>query len=100
RLCLGDIGGIAECLELETGKTVWTERLKGSGGSGAVWSSPVLNLDQVHVINQSGDVFAFRAAPKFEQLSVSPLDEETNSSVVIADGSLFLRTYKALWCIR
>ena len=39
---LVNTAGIAECFELKSGKTIWTERLTGTGGSGASWSSPVL----------------------------------------------------------
>lgn len=94
-----DIGGIAECLELETGKVVWTQRLRGSGENNGVWSSPVLAGDTIYVMNKSGETFLFKAAPEFELLGSNPLGEASNSSVVISDGDLFLRTHAALWCI-
>ena len=34
--------GVAECFELQTGKLVWEERLKGTGASGVNWSSVML----------------------------------------------------------
>jgi hypothetical protein len=95
-----DNSGIAECLELESGKVLWTSRLKGAGENNGVWSSPVLNVDRIYVMNKSGDVFIFKAAPQYELIASNSLGEETNSSVVIADGDVFLRTHVALWCIR
>ena len=95
-----DTSGIPECLELRTGKVVWTSRLKGNGENSGVWSSPVLNGDKIYVMNKSAEVFVFKAAPQFELVATNVLGEETNSSVVISDGNIFLRTYSALWCIR
>jgi outer membrane protein assembly factor BamB len=93
------INGVAECLELATGRQVWVQRLSGPGGNNAIWSSLVRNGDKLYVMNQSGDTFVFRAAPKFEQIAVSSLGEETNSSVVASGGDLFLRTHESLWRI-
>lgn len=100
RIYLIDNNGIAECLELETGKVVWTSRLNGSGESSGVWSSPVLNRGRIYVMNKSARVSIFKAVPQFELLAVNFLGEETNSSVVISESDVFLRTHSALWCVR
>ena len=65
-----------------------------------MWSSPVLNRDRIYVMNKSAEVFIFKAAPQFELLAANSLGEETNSSVVISEGHVFLRTHSALWCIQ
>ena len=91
--------GVAECFELKTGKLIWEERLKGPGPSGANWSSVMLANGNCYTINQGGDCFVFRASPKFELLSVNPLGEPSNSSIVPSNGELFIRTHKALWCM-
>jgi hypothetical protein len=54
--------------------------------------------DTIYVPNQSGDVFALRASPKFELLAANSVDESTNASLAASDGELFLRTDKSLWC--
>jgi hypothetical protein len=59
----------------------------------------VLNGDNIYVMNQSGETFVFKAAPQFELLASSRLNESTNSSVVIAGDALFLRTHQGLWSI-
>jgi outer membrane protein assembly factor BamB len=91
--------GIAECFELATGKLVWEERLKGPGKTGQNWSSVLLAGDNCYTITQGGDCFVFKASPTFELVSVNPLGEKSNSSIVASDGELFIRTYAALWCI-
>ena len=91
--------GLLECARLDIGEIVWNERLSAGSANNAIWSSPVLSGDKLYVINQSGDVFICRAGPKFEVLAVNSLRETGNSSVVPADGELYLRTHAALWCI-
>jgi outer membrane protein assembly factor BamB len=91
--------GIAECIELQTGKVVWEERLKGPGAKADSWSSMVLSGDKIYVIDQSGDTFVLKADPKFELLATNPLGETTMASIAVSNGELFIRTYKDLWCI-
>lgn len=91
--------GIAECLDLNSGETIWSERLKGSGSRGGSWSSLLLAGGNIYVPNQAGDIFVFRAAPKFELLATNSVNESTNASLAASDGALFLRTDKALWCL-
>ncbi|MBI4657802.1 MAG: PQQ-binding-like beta-propeller repeat protein [Verrucomicrobia bacterium] len=91
--------GIAECVELKTGKTVWSERLKGPGSRSSTWSSVLLADGKIYVPNQSGDVFVLRASPQFEVLSTNSVAEPTNASLAASNRELFLRTDKSLWCI-
>ncbi len=90
--------GIAECISLADGKSVWSERLRGSGARGSSWSSMLLADGKIYVPNQGGDVFVLRAAPKFEVLATNSVGESTNASLAASNGELFLRTDKALWC--
>jgi hypothetical protein len=59
----------------------------------------VLAGDRLYVINQSGDTFVLRAAPKFEIIATNPLGELSNSTPALSDGEIFLRTHAALYCI-
>jgi outer membrane protein assembly factor BamB len=92
--------GIAECLDLKTGKTIWEERLKGHGSGSSVWSSIVLAGGRLYVPVQSGEVFVLRASPKFEVLAINSTGKETiNASLAVSDGAIFIRTFQDLWCI-
>src|SRR5258708_33722792 len=93
------INGVAECLELETGKPVWTQRLAGKQGNNAIWSSPLRNGDRLYGMNQSGDTFVYRASPQFELLATNALEEDPNSSGVASGAASFLRTHQSLCCI-
>ncbi|REK11164.1 MAG: serine/threonine protein kinase [Planctomycetota bacterium] len=100
-LYIGDMKSIVECRDLKTNKTVWEKRLASSGGAdNESWSSLVLTGDErLYLLNQTGDTFVLAAKPEFELLATNPLGEPTNSSIVISDGEIFIRTHEHLWCI-
>lgn len=90
-------GGVAFCDEIRTGRTVWKGRLPGAGKS---WGSFVLSGQHIYTLSQAGDTVVFKASPGgLEVVAQSDVDEETNSSLAVSDGEIFLRTHKALWCI-
>jgi outer membrane protein assembly factor BamB len=95
-----NMSGIAECLELRTGKVVWSERVRGAGPKSDTWSSSVLAGDRVYHLNQSGDCVVFRASPKFELIGSNSLGNEMcNASLAVSRGEVFIRTHQHLWCI-
>jgi outer membrane protein assembly factor BamB len=88
--------GIAYCLELKTGKTVYgPERL----ASGTYSASPVLADGKIYVTSEDGVTSVYRAGPKFELLAENRMDDYTLSSIAVKDGQLFLRTAGWLWAI-
>lgn len=92
--------GFAQCLDLQTGRTSWEERLTGSGARNGSWSSPILAGDRLYVPNQNADVFVLRAGPKFECLATNSIgSEQMNASLAVSDGDIFIRTHKNLWRI-
>lgn len=99
RIYVMNMDGTAECLELATGNTVWMERLKGPGPKADSWSSFTLAGDHLYTVNQSGDAFVVKAAPKFEIVAINSVGEYSNSTFAHSNGELFLRTWKGLWCI-
>jgi outer membrane protein assembly factor BamB len=90
--------GIAACMELQSGDTVWEKRLRGAGSRGGAWSSMLLADGRIYAPNQSGDVFVLAASPTFELLATNSVDEPTNASLAASDGELFMRTDDSLWC--
>lgn len=92
-------GGVAECRDLTTGALVFSERLKGPGPTGQNWSSLVRSGDKLYAVNQGGDAFVFRAAPKFELLATNSIGEKVIGSMAVSDGLIFIRSYQSLWCI-
>jgi outer membrane protein assembly factor BamB len=93
-------GSIGICRDLKTGAVHWEERLRGAESNVDSWSSLLRAGDKLYVPNQSGDVIIFRASPKFELIAVNSIGgERCNASLAAADGRLFLRTHKHLWCL-
>jgi outer membrane protein assembly factor BamB len=88
--------GIAYCLELKTGKTVYgPERLT----PGTYSASPVLADGKIYITSEDGIASVYRAGPKFEILAENKMDDYTLSSIAVKDGQLFLRTAGWLWAI-
>jgi outer membrane protein assembly factor BamB len=95
---LNDLG-VAECLELGTGKPAWVERLKGPGSKSDCWSSMVLAQDRIYALNHSGDAFVLKASPQFEVLATNSIGETTLASPAVAHSEIFIRSYENLWCL-
>jgi outer membrane protein assembly factor BamB len=88
--------GTVECLDPRTGEQKWKERLSG----GTPWGSIVAVGDNLYVTTQRGDTVVFKANPeKLEEIASNSLNEHSNSTIAVSDGQIFLRTYKALYCI-
>ena len=90
--------GIPHCYELKTGKEVW--QIKKRPGAGNTWGSMVHADGRLYVLMRNGKTLVFAASPKYELLATNSLGREsTNSSVVISNGDIFIRTFKHLWCL-
>lgn len=88
--------GIAQCIELETGKEVWKERLPG----GPIWGSLILAAGRLYVTNQKGTTLVMEPnTEKLKLLAENPLNERSNSTPAFSDGQVFVRTFENLYCI-
>lgn len=91
--------GIPHCYDLKTGEEVWQIEKRPSGTG--TWGS-MLHVDgRLLVMLKNGDTLVLRASPKYELLGTNRLGkgESTNSTPVVSDGEIFLRTFKHLYCI-
>lgn len=93
-----DDDGSPRCYELTTGKNLWEGELKLKGPT---WGSMVHADGRLYILMRDGTTVVLAAKPKYEILATNKLSpgEQTNSSVAISDGQIFLRTTKHLWCI-
>ena len=88
--------GIMWCLDLKTGKDVYSrQRVR----SGTYSGSPVLADGKIYVTNEDGVTVVVKAGPAFQVLAENDLDDYTLSSPAISDGQIFIRTAKFLYCI-
>lgn len=88
---------VPHCYDLKTGVDAWKGEGKLRGG--VTWGSMVSAGGRLYLLMRNGETVVLAASPKFEVLAVNPLGEQTNSSVAVSNGDLFIRTYKTLWCI-
>lgn len=95
RLFLWGDKGILVCLEIPTGKELWSERIEG-GFSG----SPICIGDRLFCVTESGEVVVIRAGDQFEALGRTPLHEDCHSTPAVANGHLYLRTFQHLMALK
>ena len=96
RLYIVDDRGIALCLRVKNGETVWDRsRLE----PGTYSASPVLADGKIYATSEDGTTTVFRAGDKFEILGVNKLNSYTLASPAVSGNQIFIRTEEHLYCI-
>jgi outer membrane protein assembly factor BamB len=90
--------GIFTCLNAKTGEVVY------EGGRVPIatkfyGASPVAFDGKILITSDDGDTFVIKAGPKHEVLGTNSIGEPCRTSFAIADGKLFVRGEKNLFCI-
>ncbi|MEM8733940.1 MAG: PQQ-binding-like beta-propeller repeat protein [Planctomycetota bacterium] len=86
--------GIASCVSLPDGKTIWSRRIGGT-----VSSSPVVAGDQLLGIAEDGTVTVLSASREFKRLGSIQLKETTRATPLVDDNYVLIRTNSRLICI-
>ena len=86
--------GFLGCIEATTGKRLWLKKL-GRRHS----SSPILVQGHLMIPDDDGKVWIVKASPTFEVVRTIDMKETIYASPATADGLLFLRTTKQLYCL-
>ncbi|MCY2965442.1 MAG: PQQ-binding-like beta-propeller repeat protein [Planctomycetota bacterium] len=98
-----DDRGQAFCIEAETGKPVYRERVSDLDTRGRpVYASPVLAGGKLYVPTRWNGVLVLAASPKYEELARNQFasdDSEFNGTPAAGDGVLFLRSNRRLYCV-
>jgi outer membrane protein assembly factor BamB len=82
-------GGLMSCLNAETGKLLFRERL---GPGGAYYSSPVAGDGKVYAASRGGEVIVLAAGDEFRVMSRNDLKEPILATPALADGKVYVRT--------
>jgi len=89
--------GILTCVDVKTGE------IKYEGGRVPVpatfMASPVAFGDKILLTSEDGDTYVIKAGPKHEVIRANALGEPVFASPAIADGMIFIRGEKNLYCI-
>jgi len=89
--------GILTCIDAKTGE------VKYEGGRipipATFTASPVAFEGKILMTSEDGDTFILKAGPKHEVLATNSVGEPVYASPAIADGRIFIRGEKNLYCI-
>ena len=89
--------GILTCIDAKTGE------VKYEGGRipipATFTASPVAFENKILMTSEDGDTFIVKAGPKHEILGTNSVGEPVYASPAIADGRIFIRGEKNLYCI-
>ena len=91
-LFLWSDGGILSCVEPESGKVRWVERV-----SGRFFGSPVSVSDQLIAVADSGKVCVVSGAGEFEILGNFELNEICHTTPAIIKDRMYIRSIRHLW---
>jgi len=91
-------GKVVTCLEPKTGRQIWQGKIGGRGP----WRASLTGADgKLYCINETGEVVVLAAGgDEFKIIFQTKIEERPiQSSIAIADGRLFIRTARNLYCI-
>lgn len=103
RLYWIDDRGIAYCTSAETGAVIYRERVQNLESGRPVYSSPTLIGGNIYVVTRRSGTVVYRPGDKFETLAQNRIagdDTDFNASPAVSDGSIYLRSNNALYCVR
>jgi outer membrane protein assembly factor BamB len=86
--------GILNCNDAADAKSLWQQRLKGP-----FWASPVIADGRLYAVNEEGTTFVVELGDQPKLLSENKIEDKFLATPAIANGSIFLRSDKALYCI-
>jgi outer membrane protein assembly factor BamB len=92
-----DDHGILTVYRAKTGELIYKQRLGDQGG--AYSASPIAADGKIYCSSEDGDIFVVKAGPKYELLSVNPMDEVLMATPAISDGMIIVRSQKHLFGI-
>jgi len=88
--------GTIQCIDPATGRVQWIQRGKG----GDYWASIIMVGGLLYATSQSATTVVFKPNPKeFELVATNSLEGSCNATPAVANGRIFIRTMKQLYCI-
>ena len=95
RVVLVKDGGIVTVLDAADGKLVTQARARGAGN---YYASPVAGDGKIYLSSEGGSITVFRPGKRLDVISSHDFGELIAATPVIADGRIYVRTAKALYC--
>lgn len=87
RLYLVSDDGVATCLEAQTGRQIWQQRVGGEFSA-----SPVYAGGRLYLQSEQGEGIVLEAADQFREIARNPVEERSLASYAVSGDALFIRT--------
>jgi outer membrane protein assembly factor BamB len=93
---LGGESGILRVCDAKTGEVYYTQRIHG----GRYRASPVYADGNVYYTCRDGHVTVVKAGKTYELVAENDTNEQQSATPAISNGTIYLRTFDALWAVR
>lgn len=89
--------GTVNCVNLQTGKEVWSERI--AKGKGQFWASPIASDGMIFGFDDAGICTVLKAGDEPKVISVNDMKVEILGTPAIANGCMYIQTVNGMYCI-
>ncbi len=87
-------GGIVSCMDAESGKLLYRQRL---GAAGPYFSSPIAANGMIYIASGKGTITVFAAGDTLQVLARNNLKESIFATPAVVDNKLYVRTVKHMY---
>jgi outer membrane protein assembly factor BamB len=94
RVCMIKNGGIVSCMDADSGKLLYRERL---GAAGPYFSSPIAAHGRIYIASGKGVITVFAAGDTLQVLARNNLEESIFATPAVVDNKLYVRTVKHMY---
>jgi len=92
---LADFSGFVHCLDVKTGQLHWTHDMFA-----AIWGSPMIIDNKVYLGDEDGDLVVLEHSKTLKVLSEQNMGSAVYSTVVPANGALFVMNRNQLYALQ
>ncbi len=86
--------GVVVCYDAKTGEKYWEKEFDNT-----IYASPIISEGKVYLIDKKGVMHIFKVDKEFVPIAEPTLGEKAVCSPAFANGRIYLRGYKNLFCI-
>lgn len=86
--------GLIACYDVLSGELYWEHEFDNG-----FYASPILVDDKIYLLDRAGSMHIFKADKEFVSVATSNLGEKSDSTPAFADGHIYIRAGKNLYCI-
>ncbi len=86
--------GTLSCFDLADGALVYKQSLEGE-----FYASPSLIGDTLYILKRNGQMILLQAGREYKEIGRCAIEEECFASPAFAEGRIYLRSTKSLYCI-